>query len=424
MSHALRRALYIEDLEICAALYQRRREHLERPETRLSDLAELEDRIDAHVDALARGRELAAEVCVEAVDSGDAGRVHAATRALCRGSDTSVLTRFDARVREDPSVGPALESALALELTDAWARQLELSLESATLGPILARALGCRRITALGDALTRFVLERKTEVDPAFVWALGELRHRPALELLQVLLGRAKRPTLWSTIAVACLKLKDPRVARLLEKSDAVTRWSPLGQALAFEVPGSWLLAELEREPSTELVTAVALRGASSSFGPLIELLGERELGALVAGALFLITGAPLLEAQDTSTPASGSRLCRDPDLWREWFDEHAREWPSGQRRRFGALVDMPISIAAALCCAVPITLREALFDELALRFDEDPGLRPDGPARIMLEELKPRAARAPVFDARSPTKLSGPLSGRFKLRAAPRSRD
>jgi hypothetical protein len=79
-------------------------------------------------------------------------------------------------------------------------------------------------------------------------------------------------------------------------------------------------------------------------------------------------------------------------------FYREAREWPTGQRRRLGALVDLPTCIGAALCCAVPLPLRELLFDELVLRFELDPGQRPDGPARPLVEELKPRGISGPVF--------------------------
>jgi hypothetical protein len=415
MSRALRRGLYADDLDICASLFELRWRSLDNPETALAELAEIEDRIHAHVTGLEQGGSLARALCLEALEHPRRGYVYAAARALCRGSPATVPERFASRLEADPEVEAALSSALAFELSDSWSTALEPFLEHPQLGPLLARAAGQRRLAGLAEPLRKQVLCHRNEVPPAVIWALGELRHRPALQLLQILLGRSREPRLWSEIAIACLKIGDRRVARLLETSAEITRWSPLGQALAFDVDNTWLLGELERGPSRELIAALALRGLPTSLAPLVELLAEPELASASAGALFLITGAPLVEAVDAPAGDSGFDdellgvedfvepshrlgLVRDPEPWRAWIAEHTREWPTGQRRRLGALVDLPTCIGAALCCAVPLPLRELLFDELVLRFELDPGQRPDGPARPLVEELKPRGISGPVF--------------------------
>lgn len=416
MSEALHRTIYLEHLEECAMLFERRELCIEDPETSLRDLVELEDRMEAHIDALVLGGAIARELGLDGVSSGDPGNLHAAARVLCRGPDAGLLSLFEPFVEPPISACTrALVSALSLELSPTWAPQLGVMLESLPLGPLLARAVGCRRIIELGDTLTRLVVERRSAVDPSLVWALGELRYQPALGVLQELLGRTQSAALWSAAAIACLKLHDPRTQALLRSSAEVSAWSPLGQVLSFDVPTTWLLTELERQPTTELVTALALRGDPLSFGVLLELLDEPVHARLAAGALFLTTGAPLLE--DGEDPVSDHslthgvlgeqdelapgwlRLCQNPDRWRAWLDKHADQFAAGRLRRLGMMPELAITRCAALCCAVPIEIREALFDELALRFGLDPGMRPDALARPLLERLHTNNASAPVFE-------------------------
>lgn len=417
MSKTLHSSIYLEHLEECAMLFERRVLCIEDPETSSQDLIELEDRMEAHIDALVLGGAAARELCVDAISTGDPGDLHAAARVLCRGGDAGVLSLFEPFVdpRESPRCASALGSALSLELSPAWAPQLGVMLGSSPLAPLLARAVGSRRIDALGDALAQLIADRRSAVDPALVWALGELRCQGALGVLQQLLGRTKSRTLWSAAAIAALKLHDPGTLALLRSSAEVSGWSPLGQVLSFDVPTTWLLAAHKRQPSAELVTALALRGDPLSFPALLELLDEGELSRVAAGALFLITSAPLLEDGDDPMPEHSLthgvlgdedehapgwlRLCENPERWRAWLDAHAQEFSAGRLRRLGMPPELPITRCAALCCAIPIEIREALFDELALRFGLDPGLRADALARPLIERLRTNNASTPVFE-------------------------
>ena len=84
-------ALYEEHLEEASFLYLQRRGLLGDPMTPWRKVAEWEDRLEAHIDALVIGGDLALEICRAHVTSGDAGEVFAAIAVFCRQESAPLL---------------------------------------------------------------------------------------------------------------------------------------------------------------------------------------------------------------------------------------------------------------------------------------------------------------------------------------------
>lgn len=368
----LHASIYVEHLEEAALLYEHRRLWLEDPSLTLRDVAELEERQEAHLDGLVVGAPQTLALCDQAVAEGAAAEFHVGVRIASRCGQIGVFDALALRLSElDEDEGSEFEeaasSALSAELPTDWAPMLSDVLENSTCGAIVAEAVGRRRIPT-GPLLLRIVVEQGSMVDPRYVRALGELRYQAALPHLRALLGHATTPKLWSEVAIACLMLGDREVAALVAGSAQISAWSPIGQAIVFDVPSAWLCAQLDDRPARETLTALALRGDPSSLTACVERLTDDELGDAAAAALMTITGAPLFEANPDS---SHSRRCRDPERWSAWLHQHAREWSSGARYRLGRPCTPAIARASVASFALPLELRAAVRDELAIRHGE-----------------------------------------------------
>lgn len=381
----LHASIHAEHLEEAALLYERRCLWLEDPSLTLHDLAELEERQEAHIDGLVVGAPQTLRLCERAVAEGDAAEMHVGVRIACRCSQFGVLDALALRLRgcdEDQrgEFEDAASAALNVELPREWEPRLAAALEDSICGPIVAEAAGYRGILA-GPLLLRVIAERGIEVDRRYVRALGELRYAAALPELRVLLGRAPTPTLWSEVALACLKLHDREVAALVASSAQISAWSPIAQAIVFEAPSAWFCRELDNRPTSQLLTALALRGDPSSLAACVDRLADDELGDAAAAALLAITGADLFEdpsdtnedEEDTFDVGPIPTRCRDPERWTAWLDQHAQGWGHGTRYRLGRVCAPAVARACLASLRLPLDLRAAIRDELAIRHGESP---------------------------------------------------
>jgi hypothetical protein len=72
---AFRRGLYAEHLEEASFLYEQRRALLVNPELAWTQIGDFEGRIEAHIDAVVVGGDIALDVCRERVAEGDPGEL-------------------------------------------------------------------------------------------------------------------------------------------------------------------------------------------------------------------------------------------------------------------------------------------------------------------------------------------------------------
>lgn len=78
------RKLHEQHIEELSMLYERRLDMLDDAEIEVEDLLQVEDRIEAHLDALVVGADAAVELCVERAADGDMGERFGAIAVLCR----------------------------------------------------------------------------------------------------------------------------------------------------------------------------------------------------------------------------------------------------------------------------------------------------------------------------------------------------
>jgi hypothetical protein len=122
--------LYREHLEEASFLYDQRLHLLTDPELPWTALHDFEQRLEAHIDALVVGGELALRICRERADEGDAGELFAAVCVYCRQAQPRLLSEvLQHPEAHAPERARALAEALKHELPEAWQAQAVRALE-------------------------------------------------------------------------------------------------------------------------------------------------------------------------------------------------------------------------------------------------------------------------------------------------------
>src|SRR6188768_4184569 len=141
-------SLYEEHFEEASFLYEQARSLIRDAEIPWTALADFQERLEAHIDALIVGDALAMNVCRKRALEGDAGELFAAVCLVCRQAKASVLADLLSSVDlDDLSRVHAITEALKHELPAEWSDFCLRAIEhgDARLVPVLARAAAYRR---------------------------------------------------------------------------------------------------------------------------------------------------------------------------------------------------------------------------------------------------------------------------------------
>src|SRR5262249_35732245 len=143
--------LYQEHLEEASFLYEQRLSLYDDPEMTWVDIGEVEERLEAHIDALVLGTDLALEVCQRRAEEGEPGELYAAVCVFCRTGRRDLLIAVLKALDPEDAVRPqAVSDAMKDEMPAEWARALvsELVDDDEKLIPIWTNYLGHRRLAA------------------------------------------------------------------------------------------------------------------------------------------------------------------------------------------------------------------------------------------------------------------------------------
>ncbi|MBW2742544.1 MAG: hypothetical protein JRE64_27860, partial [Deltaproteobacteria bacterium] len=143
--------LYQEHLEEASFLYEQRLTLFDDPEITWLDIADFEERFEAHIDALVVGEELALKVCKTQAVEGDFGELHAAVRVFCRQNRLDFVQEcLEALDPKDAEKVQAISDALNHELPSEWRDEFIriLSKGDQRLIPVVAKLIGYRRLSS------------------------------------------------------------------------------------------------------------------------------------------------------------------------------------------------------------------------------------------------------------------------------------
>lgn len=354
-----------EHLDEASFLYEQRLAQMFRDMVTWTELASLEARRQAHLDALESGGMRALDLAwAQASSSGAEGETFVAVSLCARLGRFQKLAELVAVLSDEARGGRAMTDALTEAAPEAWAAQLR-GLADTT--PAFARAviawLGFRGIAGTYDWLSSKQVLPEAALALCGTYArLGEARSREWLAQLLLANQGDDELLLWSSLALAVLD-RDRALEHL--RSQAIQTWAWLPLALVgTESDGAQLLNRLRGFQSApfEGLLALGLYGHPDSVPWLLDCLSEPKLAASAAEALNTLLGAELYEERfekeevdpDELNEEERAQLARgeqppnpngqpagewrvglslDPQRWRAWWQEHAAQFPPGRYR-------------------------------------------------------------------------------------------
>jgi|SRR5262245_2606445 len=311
--------LYEEYLSNCAFLSDQRRNLLAQPCAKWGLLRDWEDRIEAQIDGLVVGGELALEVCQRRALEGERGEFETALRVFVRQSKFELIEPAvaGAQVSDGPKAAAIAEGLLHEPHPDLFKMIQRLIAMDANLLPALARVIGYQRLP-LGSLL---LASKSTH--PTVVWALGRLREQGAVGMLCSLL-RSLPEKEKTVVALALLRITSDRRAS--------GHWPLFVSGLLGERECA---GHLLSDTSADSSLGLGLLGDTTAIPSLISRLPQPE----VALALQLITGAgltmqtPIEDLEDMEAgerPNVETKIETDPEVWSSWWREHQEDFGAG----------------------------------------------------------------------------------------------
>lgn len=416
--------LYEEYLEEASFLYGQRRTLFHNPEVSWRKIGEFEDRLEAHIDGLIVGDELALDLCKRHAIEGDFEELFAAVCVFCRQRNRDlVLSALEQLDPEDPNKVSAIADALKYELPSEWISDLLVLLNSGDpkFAPVLARTFGYRRIPCgpeLMSALKKCNPQGLTDV----IWALGRLRIEAANEQLIDYLRTEDAPVR-SAAALALLRNGDWRAADICIEEARSNAWPILSVGLSGSRRALNLLTRLaEEKPQPDCISAIGLLGEPATIELLFSALEKPETASAAASALYCITGAALSETafipdevdedelfeservqlrqgkhldRGDGRPfgANVTRLSQKLEDWTRWWHTNCVRFAPGIRYRNGTAMSPEALLQMLACEKTPPALRAYCSEEMVTNYGTDIGFETDMPAKQQMNVLSAASA-------------------------------
>lgn len=395
--------LYREHLEEASFMYDQRLACLHNSEVNWPDLHAWEERLEAHIDALVLGGDLAVEICRQQAAEGDVGEMYAALLVLCRQDRKSDTFAILGALDPDEGAIRAAAQALCWGVPTTWREDVVRAFQSDRqhLTGVLARVIGCRRFGS--EDLVRSRLAEESSVGRAeMAWALGRVGTAASVPVLWSLLERASGE-LREAAAIALMRLGDDRPLQRAMKDAPTERWARRVLAIGGDSRAVRVLIEVLDSgiADADAVLALGLLGDLAAVAPLLALLENEEVAVPAAVALNTITGAELAarvfvpddvdpeelqgeerEAydRDGTLPMRlgepyGSwerRPLLDKAGWRSWLEENKHRFNRSFRWRMGKPHGPEALLECLKSATSPYAVRSATYDELVVRYGLD----------------------------------------------------
>jgi hypothetical protein len=328
-----------------------------------------EQRLWAHLDALAIESAPALDFCLQSLHGATAGQWYVAARLCCLHGRLGPLAPA-----LEQATDPGDKRALALcdALTDA---------ACADPGPIVAFLDSHRPeswlIAKVGiGARLKEAWPLVADHQPAAAGSLalvlrlaGRIGRTDAVDLLQQSLGHDD-PGVVDEAALSLLRLG--RRTDVLDRL-RTSRAPLLAAALAADADSAEceLLLTLARKGPLErdLLIALGLMGAAAALPVLVDALDHEPTAQWAAVALELITGAGIA--------APGL----DRDGWRQWVQDNRQHFAAGTRYRHGLRHGPRQSIATMASTRLAPFMRQMAAEELAIGYQKDFAFEIERPA-------------------------------------------
>jgi len=381
--------LYQEHLEEASFLYEQRLTLFDDPEITWLDIADFEERFEAHIDALVVGEEPAMNVCKTQAVEGDFGELHAAVRIFCRQN------RLD-------FVQECLE-ALDPELPAEWKEEFIriLSEGHQSLIPVAAKLIGYRRLSS-GKELLQALQQNNSKAVSNIIWSIGRVREQYARTLLFNKYLQHEDESVCSATALALLRIGDPQTLDHCLHSVHSGNWPLLPLGLGGSRSTAAVLIEnvVNDEASADCLIALGLLGDISAVDTLLSNLGNTDLAESAAIAFNLITGAGIYEevfipeeidedelfeeeleklkrGESLYPPGEEpgitiTRISQKPENWQKWWAENKSHFNPAIRYRNGKPYSPACLLENLESEKSPRIIRQMAYEEFVIRYGID----------------------------------------------------
>lgn len=412
-------ALYLEHLEEASFLYTQRLALLKGHEISWPELEGFESRLEAHIDALIVGGDLALQTCVEQLAGADAGVLFVAVSVFCRHKRTDLLALALNKIElAEPEPLAALADALKFELPLDWVVFVERAIGTADarIADALASVAGYRRLS------TAPVLLRALAAKPScsMVTALGRLRSADAVAPLEACVA-GDDPEMQSAALLSLLQIGSTDALKAQYLNARLEKWPRTLLALGGSSSATAVLTDivLAGKARPECLLALGLLGDLAAMKTLYRCLQIPECTRAAALGLNWATGANLYEEafeadevkedelfdnellawRERRQPPMrldgkpfGQRvqqLSADPETWQHWLSKNRGRFDDGLRYRGGQAYSPSTLLLSLQDSRSDRRLRRLASLELVIRYGCDVAFEPDMPVRQQLAALQ-----------------------------------
>jgi len=412
--------LYEEHLEEASFLYAQRLTLFDDREVTWITIGEWEERLEAHIDALVIGEDLALEVCEKQAVEGDFGLLFAVVSVYCRQRRFDLLKKvLEPLDPEDPEKLHAMADALKYESPPEWQTELAQALPPTDprLIGILATISGYRRIKA-GEGLPEHILALPPATLRTLAWSRGRVGDKAARSPLQIWLSHEDE-TVRSAAAIALLRLGEQKLVHVATLPDGMfaAPWSVRAIA-ATPKDLTLLLTQVSRhKPKPDALLALGMMGDIAAVPVLLSHLPDAAMAAAAALGLNTLTGAELYEKvfipevmeedelfdEEKELVKKGQpvlrpdgkpygenvvRLSQKQEEWNAWWASNQSRFSPGLRYRGGVPLT-PMALVDTMAFAkTPRTVRQLTYEELVVRYGADIPFETDMLARQQQEAI------------------------------------
>ncbi len=393
-------SIYLHHLEESSFLYEQRLALLDNPEISWPEIGDFEERFEAHLDGLVKGKEPALALCRQQALEGDVGELHAALRVFCRQNRHDLmLETLEAFDKENPEALKAVSDALNEEIPVNWEKPFVKLAEKDLpwLNSLIARLIGYRRL-GYGDLLIQTIEKPETAALPEAIRALGRLREKRTSRLLLERYLAHEDESVGFASALALLRMGEPQTLTQCFAMAHSHAWPfiILGLGGNSSTVRSMLDYATQGEITPEWLLGLGLLGDISTVDILISALPVDELAETAALALNLITGAEIYEEafvaealdedelfeeereklkKGESLPPLGysiNRAAQNPETWSAWWEENKPRFNPGVRYRNGKPCSPAGLLENLLSPKNPRQLRQLAYEEMVIRYGID----------------------------------------------------
>lgn len=409
-----RKDLYSEHMDEASFLYENRLSWLRDEEVSWLDLEELDVRMDAHLDALVVGGQVAVDLCQASLEEAEPGLLHIIVRLYCRLREISLLAGVWKKLDfNDEEKSKAIADALKWDCPAEWHNALLSAFQNKNkkMFSILLPAIVYQQVVdarSLCECLPVATEQQKTDL----IWSIGNAGDSSCNAAVSSYLTSPFFPLAEQT-ALSLMKMGDINV---IERMQLPIDRIPYITALGGNKQYALQLIDIARQgkADADCLIAIGLTGEVSAISFLLNYLKHPDYADSAAWGLQLISGASLYEDIHVADEVEEAdlfdheledfkkgklprnvdgldfgdqkhQLTIKQDIWLKWFQDNESRFTADMRYRNGEAYTPSTILDVLVNFQTPYKIRNLVYEEFVIRYNLDVFLAVDD----MLEKQK-----------------------------------